>query len=206
MPDSLEYHPEQSYKGEPHINETGDQGVLTREFWLHSSMAASEAEDWGEVFEMITNNFAELRALNINLPDPRLFQENGQDDLSVKFKILVEKVDGKDLDLLSGIDIKSQIEALYTALIQYLDKKIEAKEPFLYDIFGEHQYRFGHTNKDSEDKIYLVDVGPEFLKWQSGPPYFSYILAQINEIEEQFEIKMESTRQKLSGIMEKYSR
>lgn len=76
--------------------------------------------------------------------------------------VVVQKIHGTNLE--SAIDsgnlaVLKATSQLYDSLATYVSDKSTRDEEIMSDIFGNHQYMWGRVDGETEDSIYLTDVG-----------------------------------------------
>lgn len=72
-------------------------------------------------------------------------------------------------------EVLGKITSLYNGLTQYLEDKATNKQKYLSDIYGDHQYMYGHVEGETEDNIYLTDIAGEI----SDPDRHAKPLAEL---------------------------
>ncbi len=104
----------------------------------------------------------------------------GHDSETARPLTLTKRIVGVSLIEAAGTkdpDVIDKITNLYNGLARYLEDKFKSKKTFLGDIYGEHQYMYGHVEGETGDSIYLTDVAGETADpekyTQALPEFFS---------------------------------
>lgn len=125
-------------------------------------------------FEDLAPAREELRILNnnygIGVPDFKYVI--GKDEKMIGGTVCytaVEEIEGKNLHQVEKVppEAAPKFNHFFEQLAQYYVDAYQNKRKFLSDIDHEDQYMYGRTAKESEDKIYLVDIEPHIKEWSA---------------------------------------
>lgn len=86
----------------------------------------------------------------------------GENIESSKAYVVVPRVDGVSLAEAASTgkpEVLQQIDELYSSLAKYLVDKADNDESYMTDVLSDDQYMFGHVDGETQNRIYLVDVG-----------------------------------------------
>lgn len=140
----------------------------------------TELEAVGQEQAKLVQAFVEA-GLNV----PPTYFVSGDDEAGVPCLFqLTEKVDGKDLLLLSDngelkAEMADQFNELIRNLLSYIKQNYDNKAIFPDDVFRLDQYVWGKTDKDTEPKLYLIDTDTHI---SPHPNYENRIAYMLNDI------------------------
>lgn len=119
----------------------------------------------------------------INVPPTYFVTGNDEAGTPWLFQ-LTEKVDGKDLLILSDSgelkpEMADELNELIINLLDYIKQNYDNKAIFPDDVFRLDQYVWGKTDKDTEPKLYLIDTEPHISLHTNYSNRIIYMLDDI---------------------------
>jgi hypothetical protein len=132
-----------------------------------------------EIYKDGKKLFHELRdKYNINvIPFGYIVGKADPDDSPQVFSV-TKKIFGKNIRDISRGELDDQenkkfskeADQMISSLAEYAKDKYANYGNILNDVFHYHQYVFGKKTGDKENKIYLVDIEPLYIKMENIPP------------------------------------
>lgn len=88
--------------------------------------------------------------------------------------MIVERIEGDPLDsvVATGGVPGQQLEGLLVGLAVYLHRSAISHTEFVEDLFHLDQYMYGTTNSDANERIWLTDLEPRYLRLTAEPSAF----------------------------------
>ncbi len=169
-----------------------------------------EIADPSEKSLIIKKLFQELENYGIKAPVKWVLTEASTEDKHqgptlYAFTDKIEGVDFNNIPLNERESAFAKVQSIVNGWIDYILTKLERDEYFLTDIVRNRQYVYGKNKKDKENEIYLVDTDP-FISKDKDELFFNFVLIpnEIDFLEEIFEKRFESSREKLNILLEKF--